>query len=99
MGNSATERDLTYRDLARALVTAGIAVVRYDNRGVRCNEMTMPPCAAGSSEFELSKYYLNACVDAEARQTVTPQTQMDDAEDVWHFTLTHPRVEPVRAII
>jgi len=37
------ERDLIYRDLAKDLVAAGLAVVRYDNRGVRCNEMTMPP--------------------------------------------------------
>jgi hypothetical protein len=44
MGGSGTERDLIYRDLAKDIVAAGIAVVRYDNRGVRCNEMTMPPC-------------------------------------------------------
>src|SRR5689334_19320413 len=48
MGGSGTERDLLYRELAKDLVAAGIAVVRYDNRGVRCNEMTMPPCPEGS---------------------------------------------------
>lgn len=44
MGNSGTERDFVYRELAKNLVAAGIAVMRYDNRGVRCNEMTMSPC-------------------------------------------------------
>lgn len=48
MGNSGTERDLIYRDLAKDIVAAGIAVVRYDNRGVRCNEMTMPACPKDS---------------------------------------------------
>lgn len=33
MGNSGTERDLVYRDLAHDLLAAGRAVVRYDNRG------------------------------------------------------------------
>jgi hypothetical protein len=99
MGGSGTERDLIYRDLAKDIVAAGIAVVRYDNRGVRCNEMTMPPCPEGSSELEVSKHYLNACVDSDVRQTVTVQTQMDDVEDVWAFTANHPRIEPARALI
>jgi hypothetical protein len=99
MGGSGTERDLIYRDLARDLVAAGMAVVRYDNRGVRCNEMTMPPCPEGSSELEVSKHYLHACVDPDVRQTVTVQTQMDDVEDVWGFTLNHPGIDPTRALI
>jgi hypothetical protein len=56
MGGSGTERDLIYRDLARDIVAAGTAVVRYDNRGVRCNEMTMPPCPDGSSELEVTRH-------------------------------------------
>jgi hypothetical protein len=78
MGGSGTEHDLIYRDLANDLLAAGIAVVRYDNRGVRCNEMTMPRCPEGSSELDVTRHYLNACVDADVRQTVTVQTQMDD---------------------
>src|SRR5258706_1054930 len=99
MGNSGTERDLVYRDLAGDIVAAGIAVVRYDNRGVRCNEMTMPACPEGSSELEISKHYLDACIDADLRQTVSVQTQMDDVEVAWNFTVNHPRVESKRAII
>jgi hypothetical protein len=99
MGGSGTERDLIYRDLAKDVVAAGIAVVRYDNRGVRCNEMTMPPCPEGSSELEVSKHYLNACVDADVRQTVTVQTQMDDVEDVWTFTINHPGIDPTHVLI
>jgi hypothetical protein len=99
MGGSGTERDLIYRDLAKDIVAAGIAVVRYDNRGVRCNEMTMPPCPAGSSELEVTKHYLNACVDPDVRQTVTVQTQMDDVEDVWTFSINHPQIDPTRAVI
>jgi hypothetical protein len=99
MGGSGTERDLIYRDLGKATVEAGTAVVRYDNRGVRCNEMTMPPCPEGSSELEVTKHYLSACVDADVRQTVTVQTQMDDVEDVWAFTVNHPRIDARRAVI
>jgi len=99
MGGSGTERDLIYRDLAKDIVAAGIVVVRYDNRGVRCNEMTMPPCPAGSDEFELTKHYLGACIDADVRQTVTVQTQMDDVEGVWTFTVNHPAIDQRRALI
>ena len=60
MGGSGTERDLIYRDLGKDLLQAGFAVIRYDNRGVRCNEMTMPPCPEGSGEPEVSRHYLNA---------------------------------------
>jgi len=70
MGGLGTERDLIYRDLGKDLLSAGFAVVRYDNRGVRCNEMTMPPCPKGSGEPEFSRHYLSACVDPDVRQTV-----------------------------
>jgi pimeloyl-ACP methyl ester carboxylesterase len=99
MGGSGTERDLIYRDLGKDIVAAGLAVVRYDNRGVRRNEMTMPPCPDGSSELEVTKHYLNACVDPDIRQTVTVQTQIDDVEDVWNFTINHPRIDPKRVLI
>jgi hypothetical protein len=99
MGGSGTERDLIYRDLANDLSAAGVAVVRYDNRGVRCNELTMPPCPEGTSELEVTRHYLKACVDADVRQTVTVQTQMDDVEDVWAFAASHPRLDPTRALV
>ncbi|MDR3402021.1 MAG: hypothetical protein P4L99_05935 [Chthoniobacter sp.] len=98
-GNSGTERDLVYRDLSVDLVAAGFCVIRYDNRGVRCNEMTMPKCPAGNSELQISECYLTACVDAEVRRTVSVQTQMDDVETMWNFTVSHPRVEPQRVVI
>ena len=99
MGGSGTARDMIYRDLSKDIVAAGIAVVRYDNRGVRCNEMTMPPCPKGINELELTKHYLNACVDPDVRLIVTVQTQMDDLEDVWTFALNHHRIDPRRALI
>jgi pimeloyl-ACP methyl ester carboxylesterase len=99
MGGSGTERDLVYRDLAKDLGAAGMAVVRYDNRGVRCNEMTMPPCPEGSTELEVTKHYLHACVDPEVRQTVSVQTQLDDLEDVWAFVVNHVSIDRKRTII
>ena len=103
MSGTGTERDLIYRDLAKDLVAAGLAVVRYDNRGVRCNEMTMPPspeCGPGQdAEFERSRHYLNCCIDPEVRHTVTVQTQMDDLEDVWNLVLRHDRADRERALI
>jgi pimeloyl-ACP methyl ester carboxylesterase len=99
MGSSGTERDLIYHDLASDFLALGLAVVRYDNRGVRCNEMTMPLCPAGNGEPEFSKHYLQACVDADVRQTVSVQTQTDDVEDVWNFTVNHPGVQSKRVIV
>lgn len=99
MGNSGTERDLIYRDLAREVVAAGFVVVRYDNRGVRCNEMTMPPHPGFTSELEAARHYLNACVDLDVRRTVTVRTQMDDVEDVWAFAIHHPKIDPTRVVI
>lgn len=93
MGGSGTERDMIYRDLAEDIVATGFAVVRFDNRGIRCNEMSMPLCRAGSTELDVTKHYLNACVDADVRQTVTVQSQMDDVEDVWAFMVNHPRID------
>jgi hypothetical protein len=55
MGNSGTEQDLIYRHLARDISAAGVVVVRHGNRGVRCNEMTMPPHPGCSSELEVAE--------------------------------------------
>lgn len=99
MGNSGTERDLIYRDLARDLVAAGLAVIRYDNRGVHCNELTMPACPAGSDDEEITRHYFNVCIDAEVQQSVSVQTQIDDIELVWNWAVSHRRVEPQRVIV
>lgn len=99
MGNSGTERDLIYRLLARAFTASGMAVVRFDNRGVRGNELTMPSCPAGLSEAEAAQHYLNSCVDPRVRSTVTVQTQQDDIEDVWRFACGHVNIDPTRIVI
>jgi pimeloyl-ACP methyl ester carboxylesterase len=99
MGNSGTERDLIYRELAKGLVAAGVAAVRYDNRGVSGNEMTMPACADGKSEPEITRHYLKTCIDADVRKTVSVQTQLDDVEQVWEFAVNHPRVDPQRVVV
>lgn len=96
---SGTDRDLVYRDLAGGLIAAGIAVIRYDNRGVKGNERTMPAAPAGCSELETARHYLHACIDADARQAVSVRTQMDDVEQVWEFALQHPQVDPQRLIV
>ena len=99
MGNSGTERDLVYRELAKDLVAEGIAVIRYDNRGVRCNEMTMSACPDCRSELEITKYYLQACIDADVRLSVTVQTQMDDVEDLWDFCTNHSQIDAKRTLV
>jgi pimeloyl-ACP methyl ester carboxylesterase len=99
MGNSGTERDLIYRELARAFIASGLTVVRFDNRGVRGNEFTMPPCPAGLSEAEAAQHYLQSCINPKVRSTVTVQTQQDDIEDVWRFTSEHANVDPARIVI
>lgn len=99
MGGSGTERDLVYRELSKDLVAAGIAVVRYDNRGVRCNDMTMPACPDCSSELAITKHYLEACIDADVRLSVSVQTQMDDVEDLWNACVNHSQIEAKRTLI
>src|SRR5207245_2650460 len=58
-GGSGTEGDMVYRDWRRELVAGGLAVVRYDQRGVRCNEMTLPPYYEGSSERGVTRRHLH----------------------------------------
>jgi hypothetical protein len=60
--------------------------------------MTMQPCRKGSSELEVTRHYLSACVDADLRRTVSAQTQMDDVEDAWAFAVRHSRLDSARAI-
>lgn len=99
MGNSGTERDLIYRELARAFTASGMAVLRFDNRGVRGNELTMPPCPAGRSEAEAAQHYLDACVDSGVRRTVTVETQQDDIEEMWRFAAEHVNIDPARIVL
>lgn len=44
LGQSGTPRDLVFRDLSDRLGAAGISVVRFDKRGIRCGEPNSPAC-------------------------------------------------------
>ena len=62
-GNSGTEDDLVYRQISRAAVESEFAVLRWDYRGVKCNEMTMPPCEGTNTELERAKQYCKLCLE------------------------------------
>ena len=99
LGNTDTERDFVYRDMALVFLDAGLAVVRYDTRGVRGNERTMSPCEEGASEVEISSRYIESCIDSDARRSITPQTQVDDLKQVWRFAEEHSWLDPNRAML
>ena len=62
-GNSGTERDAVFADLARRFTQAGIAVVRYDRRGVRyrpADGQMLDKAVSGTSTVESQRDDLGA---------------------------------------
>ncbi|MAU68671.1 hypothetical protein [Hyphomonas sp.] len=65
-GNSGTERDAVFADLARRFTQAGIAVVRYDRRGVRykpADGQVLDKAVSGTSTVESQRDDLGAVYD------------------------------------
>jgi len=98
LGNTGAESDLVYRQLAKRGVASGMAVLRYDNRGVCCNEMTMPDRDDQLDDFERTKRWIDDCVDLELRTGVTPTTILDDAEGIYRYGAEHPHVDRDRIV-
>lgn len=66
LGNSGTERDAVFADLARRFTQAGIAVVRYDRRGVRyrpADGQMLDKAVSGTSTVESQRDDLGAVYD------------------------------------
>lgn len=99
LGDTGTERDLVYRDLARDVNQAGIAVLRWDIRGVSGNGFTMPTCPDGLSPADGLRHFLRSCVDEGVRAGVTPENLLADIEQAFRFASEHPRVDPDQIIV
>jgi pimeloyl-ACP methyl ester carboxylesterase len=99
MGGCEDERCLIYRELARALCAAGVTVARYDNRGVSCNEFTMPPCDASGEELQVTRHYLAHCIDPGVRRTITIATNVDDVESVYAYVARRFHLDEGQAVI
>lgn len=99
MGGCEDERCLMYRDLARALSQAGVTVGRYDNRGVFCNEFTMPPCGKSSDELQITRHYLANCIDFRVRRGVTVATNLQDIEAVYAYLVARLQIPADQVVI
>jgi hypothetical protein len=95
-GNSATPRDMLFRDLAEQFTSAGLAVVRMDYRGVLCSKWTMPPCPACDTEEKRWDHLKKSCFRNEIRKDVTTQTLQDDIVVVYDWARDHPAVDVSR---
>ncbi|MGH6814091.1 MAG: alpha/beta hydrolase [Hyphomicrobiaceae bacterium] len=97
-GDSKTDRDFVFEDLKNGLVAAGLAVLRFDLRGVRCTALDVhyPTGADGDARRTL---YIESCIDNAVRKTVTPQTSLDDIAAVLAFGLRQPDIDAQAAVV
>jgi predicted esterase len=91
LGKRATLEDFLFDDLAAAFVKQGMAVVRYDFRGVHCNGDVR-----FANQFSTSIMHVGRCVDQKIRATVTPATNLADLAAVVDWARRHPAVDPSR---
>ncbi len=99
LGQSGTDADFIFRDLAYALNERGIAALRMDQRGVRCNAKTMPACPSCSSAAELQKHYIDSCLNKDERATVSFDSIEDDIAQAYSFAATSAGADPSRILI
>ncbi|WP_413578134.1 hypothetical protein ACLVWU_06285 [Bdellovibrio sp. HCB290] len=98
-GNSGTEVDFLFRDLAKKATGNGFAVVRFDYRGVLCNQRTAPACPSCKTDLEVRQNYAQHCIDNKVRETVTPNSIRDDIVSIYNFVLKDPAVDSRRVIL
>jgi pimeloyl-ACP methyl ester carboxylesterase len=87
-----------YRELARALCKAGVAVARYDNRGVSCNEFTMPECPS-TDELEITRHYLAHCIDFNVRRGITVSTNLEDIQSVYAYVTDRLQIQEEQVVV
>lgn len=99
LGISGTDRDFVFRDLAQEVTKDGIAAVRFDFRGVKCNIKTMPPCPECATSQKLLEHYASSCVDNSVRATVTPENLRSDVRQVFNFSASQPKLDASRLVV
>src|SRR5262249_12593820 len=99
-GDSGTVADLMYRRIGERVLNEGFVVGRYDNRGVTGNELTTGHfCRTEEDCWERTEQYLRACIDFDARRTVTPETGLADLAQVYDFVLRCPKVNRSKVVL
>jgi hypothetical protein len=98
-GHSGGERDLIFKDLAGDFLEAGLAVLRYDYRGVSCNMRTMPPCPSCETWEETVAHFASHCIDARIRQEVTPENIRTDIAQLFALAAQQVRVDRSRIVV
>jgi pimeloyl-ACP methyl ester carboxylesterase len=95
IGVSGQPGDFVFDDLSVALTAKGLAVVRFDYRGVTCN--TRDPRIAGEKDISRQQALIGElCVDQALRSTVTPETNLEDFAAVVAHARAHPRIDAAR---
>lgn len=86
IGESNTNNDFVFLALAQELLDSGIAVARYDCRGVTSHRRD---ALLAQPEFIAKKdlAFLENFVDSDIRSTVTPLSQYDDIFTVYDFLI------------
>ncbi|UDJ84673.1 alpha/beta hydrolase [Kosakonia oryzae] len=90
IGESNTNNDFVFLALAQELLNSGIAVARYDCRGVSSHRRD---ALLDEPEFILQKdlAYRERFVDCDIRRTVTPQSQCDDIFTIYEYLLENSK--------
>lgn len=98
-GHSGADADFVFRDLAAELNALGIAAVRYDYRGVKCNMRTMPVCGDCQTAADKVQHFYEQCLDSSVRATVTPENVRSDIAQVFAHARTQAKIDADRVAI
>lgn len=98
-GHSRTEKDLLFKQLAKALNQKGIATLRYDYRGVSCNYENVPPCENCQTPQEKLAHFTQRCFHNDIRAGVTPENMRFDFEQIYHWGEKHDRIDPQQILV
>lgn len=98
-GQTNTEKDLIFREISKSLTENHFAVVRFDYRGVKCNQLTAPPCPECKDKRELHAYFAKKCIDNNIRAGVTPENIRSDIETMYQYIATHQKLINMKILV
>ncbi|MBX9447453.1 alpha/beta hydrolase [Dickeya chrysanthemi] len=92
IGDSGSQADFVFTCLAQDFLAAGLAVLRFDGRGVKGH---LRDKALDNPEYLFNRElaYQRLLIDAAVRQTVTPQSQCDDLYTLCRYALDLPHID------
>ncbi|MBO9667785.1 MAG: hypothetical protein J7501_13360 [Bdellovibrio sp.] len=83
-GQTNTEKDLIFKEIAKSLTARHFAVVRFDYRGVNCN---------GNSGTA------KQCIDNQIRAGVTPENIRDDIETIYNSAIANKKLAGKKVLV